>query len=938
MSQASKILSRVFKALILISVSSALYAGDYTEQVGPFGTLDNTHAAVTIPNSMSQDLLNVDITPNGKSVKKREGYGTAFTLSNATSPLKGEYLFYDSNGADVVLSFNDRNMNVSVSGASPTVFFSTGPNGATYQCVDAAAYAYCANTSRTSIVKVNSSTYTLVTSVVSTGTILAVTPERLVMAGFSEAPNRIDFSKANDFTTWTPGSTNADPINFTINAPGSKITHLVYAHQRIYWFKDSSFGYIIPGDTDANVVSGTGWSLKTLNSTIGTLYNTSIYRNDILYFQGNDGHFYAWDGANLTKMSTNIQSTIDVTQGRASGSWTQTTQGDFSAGSTSPQGFISSGIVSGQLMPSSFTATETSQADFNNGTVSNVQVNSTSLIISTSNHNYFDTSNAWSIENFTGYWNFNSGGSGAGIQASIQTTGGVSTDNCGSISAQNGTKFIQWDSFGSSVAIKPSSFNYQVLDSVNSSVLASGSITYTVPTCTWTQKTISAASIGQSRQSIYLKFYFDNWPQYYFNTNNFIFSGGNITFYYSFDEEIINPTNRHYYAFFDTMEGGYSPSTGTYTSQSYDTHLSTNYVSISTIGVTVNKYNPTLTLQTSVDNSNWTQLANGITNSTVPASYIGNRYVRYIASFTVTGSSDAFTTFDDATLVARSSGTYYSAVHNAPSLTSWDSFTVDSQNNGGSLSYFIRSSTGVFYSSATPNPSWTSISNGGIPTATPNVYFQVAASFTVTAATQNPTINSFTQNWFEGGATDKTFALYHDNALWWSVASGTGATTNNTIIKYDLLNNGYVLYDIPMNGMYERSQSLYFGSPSAGIIYKFGDVDSDAGSAINAYWKSKDFFGTNPFLDKSYKKLSVFAGSVANSTMTISYVVSGTSTTSYNLPLYNANRSFVNFNKNLPQRVGNTINVQFGNNAADQPFEVYGAQIESTELPWNVNP
>jgi hypothetical protein len=154
-------------------------------------------------------------------------------------------------------------------------------------------------------------------------------------------------------------------------------------------------------------------------------------------------------------------------------------------------------------------------------------------------------------------------------------------------------------------------------------------------------------------------------------------------------------------------------------------------------------------------------------------------------------------------------------------------------------------------------------------------------------------------------------------------------------LKYDLLNNGYVIYDIPMNGMYEKNQGLYFGSTISGKIYKYGDIDNDNGSAINAYWKSKDFFGTNPFLDKNYEALSVFAGSVANSSMTVTYTVSGTSTTAMIVPLYDPNKSFTRYNKNLPQRVGNTINVKFGNNAVDQPFEVFGIQIDTTERPWN---
>ena len=409
----------------------------------------------------------------------------------------------------------------------------------------------------------------------------------------------------------------------------------------------------------------------------------------------------------------------------------------------------------------------------------------------------------------------------------------------------------------------------------------------------------------------------------------FIYNGGNITFYTGSDIK----TGTYKTVALDNIEGGSSTiSSGTYTSKSYDTFITTNLVSISSIGVTIASYTPNLTLQTSNNGSIWRSLGSGVAST---STFAGNRYYRYISSFTINVDSMAATSLDDVTLVARATGSYVSEVHNAPSLSAWDSFGVTSQSDGGTLTFFVRSSTGVFYATATANPVWTSITAGAVPSISTNPYFQFGSTFSITAATQNPTISDFTFNWFEGAASDKTYALYHDNGLWWAVASGTGATTNNKIIKYDLLNQGYVIYDIPMNGIYERSQNLYFGGVNAGKIYKFGDTDNDDGSAINAYWKSKDFFGTNPFLDKDYKSLSVFAGSVSNSTMTVTYTVSGTSSTVITVPLYDSTKSFIRHNRNLPLRVGNTINVKFGNNAADQPFEVYGIQIGTNEKPWN---
>lgn len=280
--------------------------------------------------------------------------------------------------------------------------------------------------------------------------------------------------------------------------------------------------------------------------------------------------------------------------------------------------------------------------------------------------------------------------------------------------------------------------------------------------------------------------------------------------------------------------------------------------------------------------------------------------------------------------IAPQTFTFVSSVKNAPSITSWDTFTTNT--TGGGQTFSIRSATGIFTVNSS-TPSWAATPSGTIPTLSTGVYFQVRDAFAATS-TNSITLTDFTVNWFEGSATDKTYAFYNDNALWWSVTSGTGSTTNNKIIKYDLLNQGWLLYDIPINGMYIRNQRLYFGSPTAGYIYKFGDITNDNGAAINSYWKSKDLIGNNPFVDKDYTRLSLSLLSVTNSSMTVTYTVNGSSSTDVVVPL-SSSASFIKKNRNFPQgTTGSTFNVKFGNNAADQPFEVFGIAIDFNPKSW----
>lgn len=760
------------------------------ETFGPFGGVNNSENPFVISATQAQDLLNVELSKSGKSIKKRKGYGTAFTLSIATSPVHGIYNFYDSNGADVGLFFNDRHLSVSVSGGSPTVFFSTGPLDATYQCVDTAGFAYCANTSRANIIKVNSSTYTMITGFTSTGTMVTATPERLVQAGFSDFPNMIWFAKSNDNSTWQVGGNGVDPIQFTITSPGSSVKHITYAHGRVYWFKDSSFGYILEGASQSD------WQVVTISNFLGSLFNTSIYREEILYFQGNDGHFYAYDGSNLAKLSKDLNETIGETQGRTSNSWTQSSASDFGSGSSTSTVIVDTTSVSGQIsLSTSSTWNTQSQTEGNtNAYVSDECVGSYYLSQS------FIPESAYILTrvDLAMYDNIFPHGTYGNFFVKI--------------SSDNGSN-------------RPGSV-------MVSTTLARG---ITSP--------------------------FSFIPHYFTPTS----LAANTTYWI----QLIPETSCNY-----AVDG------------------------IDWIG---NLYNPGDTF------------CHGSTcEVNTPRGYM------------IYG-----TTYAD-------SGTWQSQVHNASSLSDWDSFQANTINNGGTHSFYIRASTNLFTVNSS-TPSWGAVTSGGVPTISTGSYFQIRDVLAPGVDRSiSPIIYNFTQNWFEGSASDKTYATYHDDALWWNVASGEGATTNNKILRFDLLNPGWYIYDIGTGGFLLRGKSLYFGGVDAGRIYKYGDVDNDNGSAINSYWKSKDFSGVSPFVDKDYTRMSSAWSAISNSTATITYTIDGLSSTSYNVNLGSSTSSFIQKNVNFPQgKTGKTINVQYGNNAADQRWELFGAQVEYILKSWS---
>lgn len=833
------------KKLLLIAslfLLAPLYAADVIPQtVGPFGTLNNRDSSYTLPADKASDLLNVEITEGGKSVKKRKGYGAAFTLSNATSAVHGTYIFYDANGNDVSLFFNDTRLNASVNGGTPVVLFSTGASGATYQCTDSLGFAYCANSARSALTKISATTSTFVTGFTSTGTMVAATPTRLAQAGFSDAPSRIDLSAETDFTNWTPGSLGSSPFQVTVNAPGARITHIVYAFGRLMWFKDTSFGYILIGNQPLQ----TDWVIKTVAYDIGTNDNTSVYREGILYFRGKDSHIYAFDGSNYTRLTKEISATINMSQTRASNSWTQTDAADFGAGTLAPALYADTSTVSGSLyltFPDDFNS-------FRDGSSNSKQV-----WVST-----FSGNAVGSVTVNSGILRLNTAGNTSGTGRNNIRTSTTTHDY------RVGTTY------------------YFTLSDINPTDAARGEV-------------------------------------FYFTLSTNIANG--------------NPDqngSRFYVSFIATTTKGTSPAEYAYVGKinnQNDGDLCSTCSGDIQMPFVVQFYLSTTTYQLTVAGNTIASGTHNWPGALVPYVYMG---------FQNTNNQNAYAAIDNFG-IAPEVLTYTSVVKNAPFLTSWDTFQDHeiSIGNGTVETNYIRSSTNSIAQTSS-TPTFANISNGQIPTVSTGTYFQFRMVFTLTNPLSTLGLSDFTQNWFEGNAADKAYATYFSDKIIWSITSGAGATTNNKLLLYDLLNQGWLLWDIPSNGFTVRQNKLYFGSPSAGIIYKYGDNDNDAGSAINAYWKSKDYFGDSPFTDKEYAYLSVVAGSVASSSMTVTYTLNGSSSTAIVMPLYSANSAFSKRNRNLPVgRVGNTFNVKFGNNAADQPFELFGLEYGIRPKPWTV--
>jgi hypothetical protein len=380
----------------------------------------------------------------------------------------------------------------------------------------------------------------------------------------------------------------------------------------------------------------------------------------------------------------------------------------------------------------------------------------------------------------------------------------------------------------------------------------------------------------------------------------------------------------------DITSGSNTITSGAYTSPVYDTGFTSTTYQLQA-SFTVSSSTPSFSLFTSAASGG--PFVALLTSTGTNA--IGNRYAKYSSTISVTNGQDALTSITSISILARSTGTYYSAVKNAPNLNGWSTFGVNQSLNGGTETYYIRSSTNSF-TVLSSTPSWVSQSVGGLVSASTGTYFQVRDDFALTAATQTPTLNDFTVNWTEGTASDQAYMLYFDNAIWESVAFGSGQSTNNYIFKYDLINRGWTVYNFGAGGLLVQANTLYFGdtSTSGANVFNFGTGTSDNGTAIQSYWRSKTYTGTDPFLMTQLTNIDVFAKKDQGTTLTSTYTTDTSTATSYSISLSTSNQ-ITQSRKLLPAgKQGYTWDLKLGDTSASSAWEILGYRVGLIQQPY----
>lgn len=587
-------------------------------------------------------------------------------------------------------------------------------------------------------------------------------------------------------------------------------------------------------------------------------------------------------------------------------SWTQTSQADFESGVSSPAiGGVSFSISPGAVSVSSFGRTDTSDSDWDSPEITisgGGQISGGSIVVSTSpstdvGDNDFEIGSVWT----------------GGTQWIRQNNSSVATDSCGDVSAYSGNDFMWYNG-----PIASYSVDFELIDAGDSSVISEYTYAWTDATCSASQFTIPS-SAGSMRKEVKLRMCKDADCH---TSLPFWYTGEPITFF-AWSDSRLSDTSR--VVFVDLFEGGKILST----SFQVQTVLSpgpTFFYLLPTAEWTVDEKTPSFALDKSANGSSWTT---NILTSTGSSIFVDRPFIRTTVSLSATTGSDIGTSLDSQTLVLRTTGTYLSSVHNDDDITSWSTLTVDKVDNGGTQTFYMRSSTNTFtVQSATP--AWTAQTANTVISIATGTYFQLRDDFSVTHATQNPTLNEFTISWNEGTPRNSMASVTDDKRYYLSLTTYTAATANNATL---VLSPGPIwsIWDMAVGAFVDHKGQIYHANnQDNGKVYTDFLGSSDDGTAINAFVKTKDYPLGDITKDKLFDSLYLIADAQSGADLDTAYYVNKSTTgySLYSLPL-TSNDGILSERLNFPldsghPNRGKTISFKFSNDDLDEAIKFYG--------------
>lgn len=947
-----------------------------------FGGLDIFHDSSKIADTDASALSNV-LTDRG-FLEKRPGSELFQTLLNGWSV---QYLqeFISPSKTRYLIAHASSTVYASDTSAA-FAKISTTTSGYNVDCVSAFGKLYCADGySRPWSWDGTTWTAALTFPIC---TFLEFADERMYCANTDGNDSRVNASAYGDATNWTvPTTLNADDPNlFTFQrTDGEGIT----------CFKVTPWGKWVGKKHSTHILKGQDndtYYKRLVDPSIGCVDDRSVQMVDgWLMWLGLEG-VYVWGGSGRPELiSTDIDPEIKAARQLSSNkaNWVNSTQADWQAGAldiSGPGALVSATIDPGSITPSSWTHTDTSADDFAMGTLlrTTTMYGSNEIKIDFSTvavlYDTFTTVEKWGFGSGDDYWSAFQGAGRFNVGRNVLASGAfyspVVSNNYGNwqinfvigqaqsdiTGGYTGNK--EWYYFTSDTKYITTTSGYalyvdlfdswtrqiQLIKIVNGthSVLASSTAVMTPQhsfddysvyhaTYPFTVEVTSSGVFTVALSSVTVFTYTDS---------SFARKASNYNLYRAYGNGYLNSTFGYPYS--DAgLDVTYLPnkyeSSGTYTSQIFDTLLSTpvggplSYSETVPVGSTI-AYS--VRGSTAGDNTAWTDWA--LASTTTPGAYRmsyvdGKRYWQYKSDLSTSYSTQT-PSIEYVTLTARTTAEYYSEVkYIGTAISSWLTFDANEQPDGGSVTYYTRSSDSIFDKRAAA-PAWVAQGNHLEVTASTAPYYQWRGTFNVPSGSNTVTINDVTTNWQEGSAVPVASMVW-DHRYHLCVMNSSTTIKNDRCWIYQR-NKKWTHFDGPNYS----ALSIFNNEPLAGSANTDGKilkvmqsgVYNDDGVAIDAYWEGPDMTWDAPNHWKNLTGVWIDAQYQSGGTLDVGYAVNRGSVFTSTSTALDSTAGYVS--KRIDNLVdgyaqGRYVRLRFGNDTIDEYLRLNTATIYGEIAP-----
>jgi hypothetical protein len=816
--------------------------------------------------------------------------------------------------------------------ASQTLYYSKGDGQCTaiisglnatndMQCVQSLGKLWCVNGVDNNFYWDGTSTGTFTLPSNAKPTLIDTFANRLIVGNISGELSRIRLSGEGNGTDWTleiPGySTSPASIDISGTNDGKRITCLMGTYQGAYLIGREDDLYALYGYDRRN------FSLVKLSNEIGCIDQNSVKeKNNALYWLSKRG-IERMSGTSIERVSDPIRPNVDEIIKSAGNKRTKTydTQSEWEAGLTNGE-WTSTTIDPGNVVPSTWSKTDTTAVDFGYGTLVNVSTTiiDGSLILSY-NMNLLDnfddgnytnnptwnilnggSYNPWSVSNYAVNFQLNQTGVYGGYlytSTSTLTMGKWSfklthyrhADNVmtysrlyfiskgNDVSFQEGVNYLNQYANTDGYLLDIQSKQYEL----NTYIISLKKVASRTPT---TLLTFQTTKDNMDSNLWYIE---------RDRNGKFTITLGTIT--QSVTDTTYNESNyillycvvSGYPQDYITFDSIYTPMyyfSGTFTSQVFNTGIPTPVggpfdVTYSTPAETQIDYFVRYASSPYGTWSDWTATSDTL-RIVAP-----KQYWQYKANF-YTNYSTVTPQIDDVTLNATSTGYYIPDCIETTGVTSWGNYRPTYNLNGNAtLKYYVTSGNScnqVTRSTA----SWTEQSPNIKIAVDTAPYLGTKIEFTPTSTTETIKLDALTLEWNEGEQRPPVASSVYRDRYWLFYTTNTATEAHNDSVLVLDSNDKWTLFDdINAYSAVIYNRELYTGdSQDTGYIYKQDVGLDDNGNSFDYKLITNDNDFGNPYSKKILKRVYLVLKSEEisgqNIDLSVKYYIDG-STTAYSM-------------------------------------------------------